>query len=218
MIGCWKHGMIQAAFLFDMSGVLLDFDLQSLKERVAVASGVPLSDIDRTWRDDPYSQSERGEVTSREFYRHYADRLRLAWSYERWVAEWARIVTRNEDGTRLFAALRTAGRPAYVLSNLAGHHRDAVGAAVPGFWGASSGNFLSYELGVCKPDPTIFEACCASIGLPPRQCYFFDDDEANVSGAAAVGLWALRFSDENMPAIRRAVQPYLAPALRGAGS
>ena len=48
MIGCWKHGMIQAALLFDMSGVLLDFDLQSLKERVAVASGVPLSDIDRT--------------------------------------------------------------------------------------------------------------------------------------------------------------------------
>ncbi len=83
-----------AAFLFDMAGVLLDFDLPSLKRRVAEASGTPLDHIDRTWRDDPYAQSELGQVPSPEYYRCFAARVRLGWSYPRWIAEWARIVTR----------------------------------------------------------------------------------------------------------------------------
>jgi HAD superfamily hydrolase (TIGR01509 family) len=200
--------MTGVAFLFDMSGVLLDFDLHTLKRRVAEASGAPLRHIDRTWRDDPYMQSELGQVTSREYYRHFAARLRLGWSYERWIAEWVRIVTHNENGTALFAALRAADQPVYILSNLAEYHRDAVSAAVPGFWNASSGNFLSYELGLCKPSAALFDAACARIGRPPQECYFFDDDEANTLGASRVGIRAFRFCAENMAAIRRSVQPY----------
>jgi FMN phosphatase YigB (HAD superfamily) len=75
------------AFIFDMSGVLLDFDLTALKRRVAEATGRPFSEIDRTWRDPPYEESERGHLTSREYYGLYADHLRLRWSYSRWVAE-----------------------------------------------------------------------------------------------------------------------------------
>jgi putative hydrolase of the HAD superfamily len=197
-----------AAFLFDMSGVLLDFDLHALKQRVAEASGTPFDHIDRTWRDDPYVQSELGQVTSREYYRRFAARVRLGWSYPQWIAEWARIVTRNESGTVLFAALRAAAHPVYVLSNLAEYHRDAVSHAVPGFWSASSGNFLSYELGLCKPTAAIFHAACASIGKPPPECYFFDDDEANAAGASSVGMKAFRFYADNMAVIRRAVRPY----------
>ncbi len=199
--------MAGPAFVFDMSGVLLDFDLQAIKQRVAEASGTPVAEIDRTWRDDPYEDCERGQMSGRDYYRHYAARVRLGWSYERWIDEWSRIVTRNEDGTPLFEVLRAAGRPVYVLSNLAEYHRDAASAAVPGFWEASCGNFLSFELGLCKPTTAIFEAACARIGRPPQECYFFDDDEANISSANRLGMRAFLFCAENMPVIRRAVAP-----------
>jgi 2-haloacid dehalogenase len=48
---------------------------------------------------------------------------------------------------------------------------------------------------VVKPDPRIFRICLERNRLEPGACVFIDDAPANVAGAAAVGIDAIRFED-----------------------
>lgn len=50
--------------------------------------------------------------------------------------------------------------------------------------------FLSYDLGVMKPDPAAFAKVIAGLGRPPDEIAFFDDNPANVSAGNACGMRA----------------------------
>ncbi|GLZ28359.1 phosphoglycolate phosphatase [Lentzea sp. NBRC 105346] len=54
---------------------------------------------------------------------------------------------------------------------------------------------ISGRIGLRKPDPRIYEHTVKQIGLPARQCVFFDDAPVNVEAARAVGLHAFRHTD-----------------------
>ncbi|WP_126688207.1 HAD-IA family hydrolase [Nocardioides ferulae] len=53
----------------------------------------------------------------------------------------------------------------------------------------------SSELGICKPDPGIFEEACRQLAVEPEACVFVDDSATNVAAAAAAGLNARRYHD-----------------------
>jgi len=59
---------------------------------------------------------------------------------------------------------------------------------------------VSGRVRLIKPDPAIFELALATFEVDRRRCLFIDDNEANVAGALAVGLPAVRFVD--MPTLR----------------
>jgi HAD superfamily hydrolase (TIGR01509 family) len=50
--------------------------------------------------------------------------------------------------------------------------------------------FLSFELGMVKPDREIFEEVATRLPVPPEQVLFLDDNAANVIGAQASGFEA----------------------------
>jgi putative hydrolase of the HAD superfamily len=53
----------------------------------------------------------------------------------------------------------------------------------------------SVELGVCKPDPAIYLAACSRLGVEPAECvYIGDGGSRELSGAAAVGMTAVRLA------------------------
>jgi putative hydrolase of the HAD superfamily len=56
--------------------------------------------------------------------------------------------------------------------------------------GAFAFRFLSFELGLVKPDRQIFEVVAARLPVPPGRVLFLDDNAANVNGAAASGFVA----------------------------
>lgn len=62
---------------------------------------------------------------------------------------------------------------------------------------------ISAEEGFSKPDPRIYHRVCERLGRPPAECLFVDDRPANVAGAEAAGLSAIRFttSAETIPAV-----------------
>lgn len=51
-------------------------------------------------------------------------------------------------------------------------------------------HYLSYRLGLVKPDAAIYEYALADLSLSPHEVLFLDDNQVNVDGAAAVGLAA----------------------------
>jgi len=52
--------------------------------------------------------------------------------------------------------------------------------------------FLSFELGLLKPDTAAFAQVADLLGVPAERVLFLDDNAANVAGAAAAGFQAAR--------------------------
>ncbi|XVQ82064.1 HAD-IA family hydrolase [Microbispora siamensis] len=49
----------------------------------------------------------------------------------------------------------------------------------------------SYDVGVAKPDPRIFEIAARHAGVPPERCLFVDDRAENVDAARVLGMTGL---------------------------
>lgn len=79
--------MNKPIFLFDMSGVLVDFDLDTLKSKLAQCSNLSLNQVSDSWKNTQYVQSELGQITSKSFFENYSIEIGLCWSYERWIDE-----------------------------------------------------------------------------------------------------------------------------------
>jgi putative hydrolase of the HAD superfamily len=137
---------------------------------------------------NPVHALERGECSSGEFEQRLASML-----------------VRNDGGqvlpdgllTRMFAAsvpceqmyaamraLHTAGLRTCLLSNSWGH--DAYPREV--FGGMFHAVVISAEVGMRKPEERIYRHAAELIGLPPAECVFIDDLEANVRAAEAIGM------------------------------
>jgi putative hydrolase of the HAD superfamily len=50
--------------------------------------------------------------------------------------------------------------------------------------------FLSYELGLAKPDREIFERVVDDLDVSAEEILFLDDNQINVDGARSVGMRA----------------------------
>lgn len=99
------------------------------------------------------------------------------------------------DGWQLYAdtlptlrALRTAGVPVAVVSNIGFDLRDL--AEQLGFAELVDEFVLSYEVGRCKPDPAIFWKACAALRVDPERALMVGDTPAD-AGAAAAGCTVL---------------------------
>jgi len=53
---------------------------------------------------------------------------------------------------------------------------------------------ISYEVGLTKPNPAIFQLTAQRLGVPASACFFIDDSQINIDAARVVGMKAARFT------------------------
>jgi len=198
--------MEKPAFIFDMGNVLFDFDEYQLVETMAEESGLPFEQVWENRIDPDVVAVETGKMSPVEYFERRIRPLVPHWEYGDLVMLWYKVFRVNSFGRSLFTNLKKAGYPVCILSNLAEFNKEAIDKKFPGFFEESTANFFSYELGFHKPDPRIYRAVTARLGLPPRDCVFFDDREENVEGARAEGWRAFHFVPENYGEITKAVR------------
>ena len=66
--------------------------------------------------------------------------------------------------------------------------------------------FCSAQFGRSKPDPAIYLACVAALGVAPADTLFIDDKVANANGARAAGLKAHHYQGSS--SLRSALQTH----------
>jgi len=54
---------------------------------------------------------------------------------------------------------------------------------------------ISAEVGMMKPDPQIYYHALEQFGVIPQEAVFLDDFEENITGAQAIGMNAIHFTD-----------------------
>ena len=175
-----RHGLI-----VDYGGVLTT-DVFASFEAFCAAEGLAPDTVRDRFREDPEARAllaglETGALTVAEFEPRFAALLEV---------ESARLIERlfggmapddaMLDGVR---SIRAAGTPTAMLSNSWG---DAL--AYRDLHELFDAWVISSEVGLHKPDPTVYELAAERIGLATGACVFVDDLPGNLKPARALGM------------------------------
>jgi glucose-1-phosphatase len=173
--------------LFDLGKVLVDFDFSLAARKVLARSRRPPANVQDLIQFSPIlARFERGEITSQQFYEEIRRATEYQGAYEEFAVSFADIFTEIPEMIHLHSRVRAADYPTWIFSNtneLAAAH---VRKAFP-FFANFDGYFLSYKLGVMKPDAGIYEAAERTTGCRGPEILYLDDFAKNAAAGAARG-------------------------------
>jgi putative hydrolase of the HAD superfamily len=90
--------------------------------------------------------------------------------------------------------------PIYLLSNTNNIHIEQCKQyfrtkfGIPNFETIFSETFLSYKMGLWKPDYKIYDAAISKIGCKPEEILFLDDNQDNIDAATDLGIQCIKIN------------------------
>lgn len=175
------------AVLFDMGGVLVQLD--SL-ENVLGPSGLTPDEIWDAWiLSAAVQQFERGQCSVEHFADTILAEMRLEGTAAEFIERFVAFPRGLYPGAEELVASVPAGVTTAVLSNTSALHWENQESADI-IQRMCHRSYLSYELGLAKPEREIFDHAVADLALAPEQILFIDDNMINVDGAATTGMQA----------------------------
>lgn len=200
------------AVIFDYGNVLCPMPRPRDFEELAHTAGVPSTvflpslwryrlDYDRGTLDGPAYWRQVAKENGKEFSEAQIRKL-----IEIDLGLW----TRPADTMLAWArALRKSGLKTSILSNMPRDFSSYLRSNA-GWLNDFDFNVFSGELGVVKPDPKIYQTCLKGLNASPDQTLFIDDMAANVDGARALGMKAIKF--DSVAQLTDDVRPFGLPA------
>lgn len=175
--------------LFDMGGVLVE--LGSLD--AFLGAQLSREEFWATWLASPtVRRFERGDCDDLEFGRGLVDEFALDCSPAEVVERFGRFPKGLYPGAaQLVADVASTAVATGVLSNTNRLHWDHQQDHKV-LHHMFDHLFLSFEMGLVKPDRELFECIVADLACDPSAIFFVDDNQINVDGARAAGLRAAR--------------------------
>jgi glucose-1-phosphatase len=171
--------------LFDLGGVLLEpGGVEPMRALAGIDSD---EELWTRWLACPWVQSfESGACTPEDFAAGLVSEWALALSPDDFLARFATWPQGPFPGADVLVERVRAEVPVAFLSNM---NRCQWEARYEGLdlTGRFDYRFLSYELGLVKPDPRIFAAVAARLPVEPARVLFLDDNAVNVEAGAAAG-------------------------------
>lgn len=182
--------------LFDCGGVLIDLNRQHCIDAFAKV-GFDIRPLLGTYvQSGVFSKLERGLITVPQFCEELRGYCTLRKPTDEEIVSAWELYLDGIPAERLEMLLKLRERHhVYALSNISPIHWDLCtrdyfrykGHTLDDFFEKT---FLSFELGVEKPSPVIFDAVVKGIGCRPEDILFFDDSEVNCEGARRFGMQA----------------------------
>jgi putative hydrolase of the HAD superfamily len=177
--------------LFDLGGVLVEF---SGVQDVAPLLTDPKSEteIRERWATCPHTEAFcRGALSRQQFSERFVEAWGINLSPQLFTEEFRSWSRRLLPGAlELVRLLRPRFRLA-ALSNSNELHweRNTNDLGAIGLFEIA---ISSHQVGVCKPDPEIYRIALERLGVLPGAVMFFDDVDANVATASALGMRAFQ--------------------------
>jgi 2-haloacid dehalogenase len=181
--------------IFDLGGVLIDWDPRHLYRKLFAGDDVAMEDFLATVCTGEWN---RGQDAGRSFAAGAAllkakhpDKAELIDAYG---ARFDEMMSGPIAGSvAILAELRERGTPLYALSNWSAETYPAAFARFE-YLRWFEGIVVSGEVKAIKPDPRIFHALLERYAVDPHRAVFIDDVAANATAAAALGMHGIHFT------------------------
>lgn len=177
--------------VLDMGGVLVELQWQQRMERLLQRS-LPMDQLHHLWVTALSTVDfESGRTDFDQFAQAFLQEFAVDSTPDQLKAEFLEIVQGPLPNCETMLATLKSSYHLSLLSNTnvahyqkLRHHYD--------FFNYFDQLFLSYELGMMKPSPAIFEHVITALGTSPAKVAFFDDGARNVEAARSLGIQAHR--------------------------
>lgn len=101
-------------------------------------------------------------------------------------------INANDTNEALFAYIRDDLKPHYKIGMISNAGADWLHELFePWQVELFDDTILSFEVGIVKPDPAIYEMAATRLGVTPEECIFVDDIEQFCTVAADLGMKAI---------------------------
>ena len=193
------------AIVFDLGGVILNIDYQ-LPVKAFKALGIDdfskhFSQAAQTKLLDDY---ETGRISSETFIEEVAKFVKPGTSEDQIRYAWNSILLDLPE-KRLFSLEKAAeNHRIFLLSNTNEIHIDEFNSyllqtySLPSLEPFLEKLYLSYEVGLRKPDRPIFEHVLADAGLKPESTLFIDDSIQHIQSASELGINTYHLQHEDI--------------------
>lgn len=197
---------INADFLiFDLGNVIIDIDYH--RSLNLIKSLLPNSfelKVDSFYATGFHKAYEKGEIDSQTFRNEVRNYFEQNWEDQKVDELWNSLLGKiPKERLDLIAKLKNSYQVG-VLSNTNQIHIDAVHDMLKTDFGMERFEplfdrvFYSHEMGLAKPSAEIYHRMLEELDTSADRVVFFDDLEANVKGAASVGIQAVHVTGPNV--------------------
>ncbi len=177
--------------MFDLGVVLMHLEYDAAREAcLALCDPARVSGsrdfLKLLGRSPVVDAYERGELTAREFFAHFAAHTGFSGGFETFVDIWRSIFRENTPMIEL--GRRVAEHyPVYFMTNASDLHVPWIFDRYPNLRFFTDVACSCY-IGAAKPDPVYYKRALAKFGVEADSSLFIDDRPENVESARALGF------------------------------
>jgi putative hydrolase of the HAD superfamily len=189
-----KHFSNISTLIFDFGGVIINLDLQRCVNNI---KQLGVEDVEKYLsnfgQSDFFLKFEKGQINTDEFRNEIRKLTSKPVTDSEIDQAWCSFLCDiPREKLELLLELRKKYR-LLLLSNTNPLHIEISAAAEFERTGKKMTDFfdkcyLSYEMGMAKPDAEIFETLLTDAGVKPEECLFLDDGIKNIEQAEKLGI------------------------------
>lgn len=182
------------ALLFDLGNVLLPIDLSLTYEAFAAYSLLNATEIaDKIHSEQLWVSYEAGLQTDEEFRSFLRDKLVLSCSDAQFDDAFSALLLGFHPGVYEWISSLKSSYSLFLLSNTSSIHANRFTQVKLGPLGENLFSlfhhvYYSFNMGLVKPNPSIYQRVLQEQGLLAEQVLFFDDNVANIISANKLGI------------------------------
>lgn len=197
-----KHNSFDA-ILFDFGNVIIDIDFEILFEGFANASGKSVDAVKTRLSDHQvFRRYESGYFDNAEFFEVIRQTIGFPFNNGEIERIWNSMLLQIPPNRIELVRYLNTKFPVFLLSNTNPIHINWCNNYLEEKYAIASVNalfkkaYLSYELGMWKPDEVIYKHVLDDAGFEPEQVIFFDDNLDNVISAQNLGMQCVQITPE----------------------
>ena len=182
--------------VFDLGDVIINIDVPRAAQSFATLSGRETTEVIRLFEEGKvFRQFETGQLDAPGFRAHVRQLLdNSGWEDAEIDTAWnSLLLDLPADRVELLKQLGKKYR-LFLLSNTSSIHIEAINKILHQASGVSNLDdlfekiFLSYEMGIMKPHPDIYQRVLEEAGIRAEETLFLDDNADNIRAASALGI------------------------------
>ena len=182
--------------IFDLGNVIVFVNHMQICEMISSWGGSSEDIYEYIFLGGMEIKFDQGEINPFDFFENIKKRFNLSMGYEDFKRVWSGGFIQNKEIFPLIKALKPDYRLC-LLSNTNPIHFEEIQRKIS-ILSEFELFFLSFRLGVSKPNPSIFQKALAHVKAMPDECVYIDDIDAYVEVARKMGFKGIVYQDVPM--------------------